>query len=141
MYKPPYVSIDFEDGNQANYRAINLSIKGEELSFKTGDPIKDWYDMIKSLIFAEDGYRGYVHSSSVDHFYMDGEQYECAYLIKDQKDGLWRFATDEDKKNDPMYYDKGIEFMIPADNSITTWEELKVYCEPDTYGKKKVTTV
>ncbi len=75
------------------------------------------------------------HSSSVDHFIMDGAPFDSAYLhIVDGK-GVLKYVDE----TDPGYlytqqdvYEKGIEFFV-KEGTQPTWEELK-----EMYGNKKV---
>lgn len=137
-----FVSIDYEDGNQANYRGVNLTIGDDKKFFASGDPVKDWYLMIKELIHQPNGFQGYLESSSVNHFFFDGDAYQNAYLLHvGPGENDWEFASSEQKSQNPRYYEQGIEFIVPSDGSISSWKALRVYCEPDVYGVKQEATV
>ena len=70
-----------------------------------------------------------MHSSSVDHFIMDGAKFDSAYLhIIDGKPVL-RYVDHSDP--DYIYtqsetYDKGWKYFVPQ-GLQPTWAELKAY--------------
>lgn len=77
----------------------------------------------------EDDSPYHSHSSSVDHFIMDGAPYDSAYLhIVDEK-GVLKYLD----RSDPNWFlDKngvgeGIEFFVP-ENTKPTWGELNELC-------------
>lgn len=124
------IRINYDEGNKRNlgYESVELSCTDENNSktFSSGDFIKDWYDMRKYTATVLSDIEDYlVHSSSVDHFIMDGAPYDSAYLhIIDDKPVLKYFD-----RTDPQWYlqgvdEGGIEFFVP-ENTQPTWEELK----------------
>lgn len=111
------------------YECVTLRVSGENYEFNSGDFIKDWALAKKKFTeFEDEGY--FSHSSSVDHFIMDGAEYDSAYLHvengipilkyldRSEKDWLW---TQRD------VYENGWEYFVPKGKKLT-WEELKEYC-------------
>jgi hypothetical protein len=97
------------------YKSIELhSSKGEMHLFDTGDVIKDWFDMMKHLILNMNDEPYLTHSSTVDHFFMDGgdELADSAYLF------------DGELKYPKGIFDEGIEILVPK-GTKPTWSELK----------------
>ncbi len=113
------ISINYNDGNRKKlgYNSISLSLMSQtnEIIFNTGNFIKDWYDCIKHIIINQID-EPVCHSSSVDHFIMDGAPYDSAYLKTDSVPSL---------SYEPM--SNGLEFFVEKDTK-PTWEELKNLC-------------
>ena len=108
----------------------------QDYEFNSGNFIKDWYDMNKKIIHEEiksdNGY--WSHSSTVDHFIMDGAPYDSAYLHIIDDIGVLKYYD----RTDPNWWmdnetGKGIEFFVP-ENTTPTWDELREMC-----NDKKVT--
>ncbi len=126
-----YISINYEDGTATGYESVELHYgRGEnevKRIFNSGNFLKDWYDMRKVMITEVDGEGHYSHSSSVDHFIMDGAPYESAYLhVIDGKAVL--LYVDETQPDylwsQSHVYENGIEFFV-EEGTKPTWEELK----------------
>ncbi len=127
------IGINYKEPNTQKYQSVRISYgEKEEKLFATGNFIKDWYDMRKFTAFElSDSEPYFCHSSSVDHFIMDGAPYDSAYLhmiddkpvlkYLDRSDSLW-FINQRD------IVDNGIEFFVP-EGTQPTWEELKKMCE------------
>jgi hypothetical protein len=126
------ISINYDEGNKENlgYESVEIKFRNEKYnkSFSSGDFIKDWYDMRKYMINdvdMSDDEPYFIHSSSVDHFIMDGAPYDSAYLhIVDDKPVLKYFD-----RTDPNWFlqgvdEGGIEFFVP-ENTQPTWEEFR----------------
>src|SRR5690606_16097134 len=118
------ININYDEGNEMDlgYESVEISydnLKSKKV-FNSGNFVKDWFDCIKFCILElPDGNHPIVHSSSVDHFFMDGAKYDSAYLITNdasKKVYLSYPAKDEDTD--------GIELFVP-DGTKPTWEELK----------------
>ncbi len=96
--------------------------ENNEKVFSSGDFVKDWYDMRKFMIQELSNTEPvFSHSSSVDHFIMDGAPYSSAYLKIDKNKNPYLSYEICD-------YDNGIEFFVP-EGTQPTWEELKEMCE------------
>jgi len=113
------IGINYDDGNKKKlgYESVSLSLmlNDEDILFNTGDFVKDWYDCIKYVIINEID-EPIMHSSSVDHFIMDGAPYDSAHLNTESTPIL-----EYNKKI------KGIEFFV-KEGTKPTWEELKLIC-------------
>jgi len=131
-----FIRINYTEPDANTYESVEISYgrysgKEEKRIFDTGNFVQDWYDMRKFMIqdMEEEPYT--THSSSVDHFFMDGANYEPAYLhIIDEKPVLKYFD-----RSDPNWFitqrdieENGIEFYVP-ENTQPTWEELKEMCK------------
>ena len=120
--------------------------------FRSKDFIKDWFRAI--AFFDNDVSARAVpylyHSSSVDHFFFDGADYQSAYQILEdelyvdeygkpqiRKVGVLRYYDDE---KDFFVQDKmlreGMEFFVPK-NARWTWQELKDYVNKGIKPKRK----
>ena len=109
--------INYEEPFPAKYERVYIHYGDkEEKVFDSGDFVRDWWNVKKFMIFnLMDSEHAFCHSSSVDHFIMDGAPYDSAYL-----------RTDDDGKPYFQYEwtDEGIEFFVPK-GTKPTWEELK----------------
>lgn len=121
------VRINYLEPNPDSYESVKISLySGEEIIFDSGDFVKDWYQVGKYLSNMEN-WEPVIHSSSVDHFIMDGAPFDSGYLhIIDDKPILkypkregegWYNNTDFD----------GIEVFVKR-GEMPTWEEYKEYC-------------
>jgi hypothetical protein len=129
-----YYDDEGDDLKKVGEPPINVSIYvhsgDDKYEFKSGDFVKDWYDMMKKIIHEEiksdTGF--WSHSSSVYHFIMDGAPYDSAYLhIVDGK-GVLKYYD----RTDPNWWmdneiGKGSEFFVLEDTK-PTWEELRKMC-------------
>lgn len=116
------VGINYKEPKPSTYKGVELSLRGEESrtlkEFKTGDFVKDWYDLLYYIIHSGITEKEHLsYSSSVDHFIMDGAPFESAYL---------KFKEDDTPYLDYKYdmTNVGIEFFVPR-GKRPTWEELK----------------
>ncbi len=120
-----FISINYDDGNTDNlgYQSVEITYDKETCNrkFDTGDFVKDWFHALKWLITKCEN-ENIVHSTSVNHFIMDGAPYTSVYLMSDKKG------------NNYFYYGRvrevqeGIEFFVPK-GSQPTWDELKNICK------------
>jgi hypothetical protein len=114
-------TIRYDEPNVSTYTSVDIIDGKNKHVFNTGDFIKDWFDSTK---FALTGGLGehpmLMHSSSVDHFIMDGgkNKYDSAWLLID-KDGA-ELTYD--------YTDEGFELFVPK-GTKPTWKELKEICQ------------
>jgi hypothetical protein len=127
------VGINYEDGDGSTYESVRISYAGnKEKLFATGNFVKDWYDMRKFMIQELlDSEPHFCHSSSVDHFIMDGAPYSSAYLhTTDDGKPILKYVN----RSDPNYIFtqqeiyEGIEFFVP-EGTQPTFEELKEICK------------
>jgi hypothetical protein len=118
------ISINYDDVDAKSYVAVQVRPRiGEEQVFNTGDFVKDWFHANKWIVNNWTDEEIHLrHSSSVDHFIMDGggNLYDSRYL-----------SFDEDYEPILIEYTENmgscIEVFIPK-NSNFTWGQLKEYC-------------
>ena len=127
--------VNYDEGNEKDlgYRSVYLHYgKDKEKLFKSGNFVKDWWDLrkyqIQKLSKSEPHFS---HSSTVDHFIMDGAPYDSAYLHMVDDKAVLKYV-DRTKKNylyeQQDVYEGGIEFFVP-EGTQPTWEELKEMCK------------
>lgn len=134
------IGINYEGGNRYDdngklienpiiYHGVTLRVSGENYEFNSGDFVKDWAFAKKQFVDFEDEIH-FSHSSSVDHFIMDGAEYDSAYLHVEDETPVLKYVD----TTDPNYlwtqrkiYEDGWEYFVPKGNKFT-WEELKKYC-------------
>jgi hypothetical protein len=128
------IGINYADGNKKDlgYKSVRISYgNNKNKLFKTGNFIKDWYDMrkfiIQKLLEKEPHF---CHSSDVDHFIMDGAPYDSAYLHMENDKPVLKYVD----RSDPNYIItqeetyEGVEFFVP-EGTKPTFEELKEICK------------
>jgi len=112
-------SINYEEGSTVKdlgYKSVNVYYgDGVNKNFDSGDFVKDWYDALKFTLHLEDEF-GHSHSSSVDHFIMDGAEFDSAYLGFDPKNQEPRLYYN--------YGDGGVELFVKKETK-PTWNELR----------------
>ena len=134
------IDVNYEGGNYyddegnlikslINYKGVTLSIAGEEYEFNSGDFVKDWA-FAKKKFASLKSEPHFSHSSSVNHFIMDGAQYDSAYAHIINAEVVLKYVD----TSDPNYlstqreiYEDGWEFFVPKGSKFT-WEDLKKYC-------------
>lgn len=133
-----YTTINYNDGEKDNlgYESVEIHYgrgrNEKKKFFNTGNFVKDWFDLKKLQITElSDTEPFFTHSSSVDHFIMDGAPYDSAYLYMEGEKAVLKYID----RTDPMYlisqqdiYEGGIEFFVP-EGTQPTWEELKEMCK------------
>lgn len=133
-----YTTINYRDGEKDNlaYESVEIHYgrgKGEKKRFfNTGNFVKDWFDCNKFKVMElSETEPFFTHSSSVDHFIMDGAPYDSAYLHMEGDKGVLKYVD----RTDPMYlisqqdiYEGGTEFFVP-EGTKPTWDELKEMCK------------
>lgn len=118
-----------EGGNPIDYKSVEVyySYSNKLKSFNTGDFVKDWYNAIKYYI-KNLNEEHFICSSTIDHFFMDGADYDSAFLHIENDLPILKYID----KNDKEWYNsqvvEGIELFVKA-GTRPTWEELKDYCE------------
>jgi hypothetical protein len=130
------VSITYNEGNHRSYKkmgyeSVNLSYgKNTHKKFNTGNFEQDWYDMRAHMIKKVKNEPYFCHSSSVDHFIMDGAPFESAYLhpVAGTNNEEWELIYwDKNKHNlyaDRHIYENGWKFFVKK-GTRPTWAELK----------------
>lgn len=128
------ISINYKEaGKQKNlgYKSVCLSYKEGKKIFNSGDFVKDWFDckgfaVNEGIINKEP----IMHSSSVDHFLMDGAKFESAYLHLENDEPVLKYID----RSDPNWYitqrhidEDGWEFFVD-EGTKPTWNELRVRC-------------
>jgi hypothetical protein len=115
------IGINYDEGSDKTdlgYKSVDISYgsPSEVKVFETGNFAMDWYNMRKFMIqkLTEIEFH-FCHSSSVDHFIMDGAPYDSMYLKFDSENKP--YLTSE-------YDEDGIEFFVP-EGTTPTWGELK----------------
>ncbi len=136
----------------ASYTAVTLRARNKKVKsgsvtkiYNSGDFVKDWYNAKRYYIrYAQDDDPHFSHSSSVDHFFMDGANFTPAYLhvvdelyvengeAKKRRIGVLKYHGDEPKQE----VVEGFEYFIPKGRRWT-WEELKAYVKKGIVPKKK----
>jgi hypothetical protein len=130
-----YTTINYDEGNEKDlgYKSVEIHFgKDEKKFFATGNFVKDWWDMRKFMIQTlMDSETHFCHSSSVDHFIMDGAPYDSAYLhTTDEGKPVFKYVD----RSDPHYLlnqaeiYEGLEFFVP-EGTQPTFEELKEICK------------
>jgi hypothetical protein len=128
--------VNYDEGSEVEgmgYKSVYLHHgNNKEKLFNSGNFVKDWWDMRKFQIqFIIDDDFIFCHSSSVDHFIMDGAPYDSAYMhVIDEKPVL-KYVDRTDKNylwTQRDIYEGGIEFFVPK-GTQPTWEELKEICK------------
>lgn len=126
------ISIDYNDGNKKDlgYKGIDVSYNNlkSKKKFDSGNFVKDWYDCIKFCITKIQNSEPIIHSSSVNHFFMDGAKYDSAYLVVTKE----KTSLSYDSEN----HGENIELFV-EENTTPTWEELRKICGDE---KKKEET-
>jgi hypothetical protein len=117
--------------NPIEYKSVYLHYSNGEEIFNSGDFIKDWADAKKFFSTKlMDKEFAFSQSSSVDHFFMDGANYDSAYLHVVEEKPVLKYL---DKKDPNYLYTQkdvynGWEFFVEKDTK-PTWEELKKICK------------
>lgn len=118
------ISIRYDEGSfepNLGYKAVEFWHRGgdKEEIFNSGDFVKDWFNCQRFIIKEWDNEEPVSHSSSVDHFIMDGAKFDSAWLTV--KDGKPVLVYD---------YCECIEFFV-AEGTQPSWEELKSLVDGD----------
>lgn len=124
-----YININYNEGGEPlNYQNVTIGsmLNNNSKVFESGDFVKDWFNVIKCY-FQEMGDEPLLSSSSVDHFFMDGADYDDAYLHFENDMPVLKYVDRNNKNwyNDPIV--EGIELFVEP-GTQPTWEELKEYC-------------
>ncbi len=155
------VSINYSEVNKKDLKYKSVQISYDRLKkkkkFSSGNFIKDWYDKNKFLSDTEIwNTEPVLHSSSVNHFIMDGAPYDSAYLHRENDVFILKYTEEINEEElrvflkekyktkkerekaksrillNKIYLEKditnGLEFFVPT-GTRPTWEELKEMCK------------
>lgn len=112
------LSVDYIDGKQDTYKGLVFDTGKEKIRFDTCDPIIDYIDFMKYFTEKYPN-QSFMNSSSVDHFFFDGDKYHDKYFNDDGTISL--------KKEGTLFDDiKGQPHLWVTDN-LKTMNELKTY--------------
>lgn len=112
--------------NPIQYESVYLYTSKERTEFNSGDFVKDWHSAHVKYF---DGNKNepLSHSSTVNHFIMDGAPYSSAYLHYVNDEYVLKYVD----RSNPNYlysqreiYENGLELFV-AENTQPTWEEYK----------------
>lgn len=118
------ININYDEGNKEDlgYKSVDVSyndLKKNKI-FDSGNFVKDWFDCIKFCVIEMPNDEFISHSSSINHFIMDGAPYDSMFLMID---------IETRKPYLTKMYDKmGIELFVP-EGTEPTWGELKEMCK------------
>lgn len=122
-----FLDIDYDDGDADTFRGIILTYGPHTKNFNTGDPLIDWYDY-KKFIYngdaAKEGIFSIGHSSSVDHWFMDTDEYIEKYL-KETETGFEFISKEDIMLMSFSDMDHAIKCVISKD--MNSFEDLKNY--------------
>ena len=113
-----------DDPSKIVYKAVELTnvstLEKEKYLFDTGDFVKDWNALNKFIYAESELYKKepISHSSSVDHFIMDTEDYASKYLDLTGDEAV--FTNEYDERFVECFILKGTD---------PTWEEYQEYCK------------
>lgn len=119
------IGIEYCEGNEPGdlgYTHVYLHLRdSEEMIFNSGNFIKDWYQTIREFLYNHPDEFSLVHSSSVDHFIMDGAPCDEAWVVFD-KEGVASLVFEYPET------DNRISVFV-NENEKPTFEEYKKYCK------------
>jgi len=128
------IDILYDEGNKENlqYKSVSVSsaFRKAKKRFFSGDFVKDWYDCMKFVITDERVNKDPLcHSSSVDHFIMDGAPYDSAYLHQIKGKAVLKYINHKDENWAITQQDicAGIEFFVKK-GTKPTWNKLRTLC-------------
>jgi hypothetical protein len=128
-----YDENDVEIENPIIYESVYLhynisSGESTEKLFNTGNFVKDWYEANKFYNMELSDNDHLSHSSSADHFFMDGAKYDSGYLhmidgvpvlkYLDRNDDNWIYTQRDIYEGWEVFVEEG---------TTPTWEQYKEY--------------
>jgi len=136
------IDVLYDEGNKKDlqYKCVQASFTSRKTkkNFASGDFVKDWYDCMKFIITNEKTNKEPIyHSSSVEHFIMDGAPYDSAYLQQINGKPFLKYINYKDKAylfSQLDVYMTGIEFFVKK-GTRPTWRKLRTLCF-DPQGEK-----
>lgn len=124
-----FMSIDYEDGDASTFNGIEISYGSKNKNFNSGDPLIDWYDYCKFIYEGsalDDGIGSIAHSSSVDHWFMDTDEYVEKFLKFVEEKHHYEFMTKDELSKLTLSDMKGkLRCVIHKD--MKSFQELKNY--------------
>lgn len=115
-----FLSIQYDEPDQKTYRAISVSKNRDVVKdFTTGNITVDFIDFMKWV--ADEEFIAIVHSSSWDHFFMDGD--DIVSLLVDHNNNH-EVVSDTSGMS---LNDINMLTEYPVPSHITSFEELKKY--------------
>ena len=124
-----FMLVDYEDGDASTFKGLKLSFgNGDVMLFNSGDPLIDWYDYCKYIYGGgaiEDGVISIAHSSNVDHWFMDTDEYVEKYL-KLIDDEHYDFMTKSDL-NKLSLSEMKTKLKCIVRKDMKSFQELKNY--------------
>lgn len=120
-----------EDSEFATYLGLTLTSDEYTKEFKSGDFIKDWYNVMKTITNLSEGkfLPMFTISSQINHLSDYGFSYESGYLHEIGEDSFELKYFDRTNPNwwlDSENIEKGLEFFVP--DNTWSWKKLKEYC-------------
>jgi len=115
------------------YQSVYLKTHEDKFVFDSGDFIKDWFLAMKKFHTELDTEKAdpfLSHSSSVNHFIMDGAPYSSAYLHMLGEEPVLKYVDKTQEHwvfSQADIYEGGDEFFV-EDGTTPTWQELKSRC-------------
>jgi len=119
---------NFIEITPVSYESVYLHTNKGKTLFDSGDFVKDWYNARKKFfqeICDEEPFLS--HSSSCDHFIMDGAKYDSAYLHIEDGNGILKYVD----RSDPDWhmsqrdiFEEGDEIFV-KEGTTPTWDEFK----------------
>lgn len=114
-----FISVKYRGKNTSLvYEGVVLTTrKDKEFLFNSGNFVKDWYEAKGKYIELASDELYLTQLSAVDHFIMDGANFDSAWLV-------W----EGDAENPKLVYEfteQGWEMFVPK-GTQPTWEELKL---------------
>ncbi len=115
------IHVNYTEPDASTYRSVSISYAngGKSKVFKSGNFVKDWFQM-KKFLLTEEAIMHEHHiscSSDFDHFFMDGAQFDSAWLVIVGDEGVLVYKENAD----------GDEHFVPK-GTQPTWKELKDMC-------------
>jgi hypothetical protein len=108
-----FISIDCDEPNQETYRAVCVG----DIRFETGDFLIDWINHLKYLGSLE--FNFVIHSSSVNHFLMDGSKYYEVGIRNEY--GKYNIVTRDE------YLNGDYDFTAILLYDMTSFQEVREY--------------
>ena len=95
-----FLTVDYDNSKQLSYVALILYYGDKkEIRFDTGNPLIDWYEYCKFVFDGEASEKYNIGSigcsSSIDHWFMDGDEYLEKYL-KLNDNNEYEFMTSDE---------------------------------------------
>ena len=127
-----FLKINYEDGDASTYNGIELLLGDDGVKkFSSGDPLIDWYEYCKYIYNGsaiEDNITSIIHSSSVDHWFMDTDEYIEKYIEYDENTGKYDFIT-TDTMNILSLDELRTKLRCVVAKDMKTFQDLKDYYE------------